>query len=159
MMKLNNKSSFLMTKLFSLKKEGRGGAIYLNPAFQHERSDPKLFMSRVNINDCTFTNNFAFNGHGIYIEVDDPDTTFTIKNNEFKDNYDKSHPSNYNAIILTEIYSIYNSDICTTNNFINSDTSISKTSVLYVDHNELPFTTPPISEDPNYVDELEIINI
>ena len=76
-------------------------------------------MSQVSITDCTFTSNFALDGHGIYIEGDDPGTVFTIKDNTFTDNYDKSSQNNYNAIILTEIYSIYNSNINTTNIFNN----------------------------------------
>lgn len=152
---------------YSLKKGGRGGAIYLNPAFKHEKSDSSLFMSQVSITDCTFTSNFALDGHGIYIEGDDPGTVFTIKDNTFTDNYDKSSQNNFNAIILTEIYSIYNSNINTTNIFNNENKNFER--VLYVLHNGLPYTAPftstfspslapPITDDPNEIDELEIIN-
>lgn len=68
-------------------------------------------MSRVKINGCTFSNNYAFDGHAIYIEGDDPGTEFDIANNNLINNYDKNNFVDGKSIIMKEINRVFHSDI------------------------------------------------
>lgn len=100
---------------YNIKKDGRGGSIYLNPAFNHNQMDDKsLHMTDVIITNCIFTNNDAYDGYGIYIEGSDPGTEFTIERNIFTDNHDNTSKS----IVISEIESLTKkTDIANLNNF------------------------------------------
>lgn len=72
-------SSLLTTDYFNLKKDGRGGAIYINPDFLNECKSLSSFMISVDIENCSFVSNNAFDGYAIYVEGDNSnDTNFSI---------------------------------------------------------------------------------
>ena len=76
---------------FSLKTNGRSGAIYINPTFNHEGQNEDvrgtLHMKSVKIENCNFDENIALNGHSIYIQGDDPQIPITITGNTFVHHY------------------------------------------------------------------------
>ena len=122
------------------KREGRGGAIYINPAYTYSSNgspcyNQSLYMNPVTINNCNFTSNSARDGYAIYIEGDDPGTVFNIESNNFTDNYNfspdvSSDPNiTIRGIIATEIHSVPKS-IENTNLFI----KVQSKKLVYVDH-------------------------
>ena len=122
------------------KIEGRGGAIYINPAYSYTINgtycyNQDLFMNPVSINNCQFVSNSARDGYAIYIEGDDPGTDFIIKFNNFSDNYnfgdDESSDPNITVrgVITTEIHSI-TKEIFKTNQFY----EVHHKKLTHVDH-------------------------
>ncbi|KAK8844362.1 hypothetical protein M9Y10_024577 [Tritrichomonas musculus] len=127
-------SAELLENHFTKKAEGRGGAIYINPVFEYGGHDHKTkYMKSVTITGCTFKSNSAFDGFAIYIEGDDPGTTFTIKDNSFISNSDGTSNSEKRAVILSEIESLCTNGIDPSNTF-NNPVGISINSLLCVDH-------------------------
>lgn len=63
-------------------------------------------MTLVNIEECTFDSNTAFDGYAIYIEDEDEGTKFTIRNNDFHENFNKQSDLQ-GAVIASEIEYLY----------------------------------------------------
>lgn len=93
---------------YSLKTYGRGGAIYLNPAFNHESSDKSLHMLSVSIENNQFIDNDAYDGYAVYIQGDDPQIPIRITGNTFTNNFKERSNENLRekSIIFTEIKNI-----------------------------------------------------
>lgn len=89
----NEQSSYLLSENhFHKKKEGRGGAIYINPNYNYDYAgvscyDKDSYMTNVLIKGCSFSTNSAQDGYAIYIEGDDLGTKFDVQQNSFTNNY------------------------------------------------------------------------
>ncbi|KAK8881800.1 hypothetical protein M9Y10_044436 [Tritrichomonas musculus] len=135
-------SNLLFENYFHKKKDGRGGAIYLNPASGCVDS----FTQNVIINDCKLSWNKAHDGYAIYIEGDDHGTEFNIIKNNFNDNCDpNNHDSNdpsiiYGAVIATEIWNFTKDTLWppgkpeNNNCFSQSDNNLQINELFHVDH-------------------------
>ena len=126
---------------FDKKTQGRGGAIYINPAFSYTSSSSSgsdFSMVSVSIRECTFSMNLALDGYAIYIEGDDPGTTFEFLNNKFYDNFNADPDNDPNiterGIIATEIHRILKKDVRDNNEFSNNQISANQKDLVYVDH-------------------------
>lgn len=73
----NYQSNLLADDYYDSKKEGRGGAIYINPTFSYDCHLLFSFMTLVNIEECTFDSNTTFVRYAIHIEGEDEGTKFT----------------------------------------------------------------------------------
>lgn len=129
-------------KIAVLQSEGRGGAIYVNPAYSYDPSGechpPSAPMTNCVIDNCRFKSNKAHDGYAIYIEGDDPNTKFDIKLNNFIDNYNENihkdnSPDYYGAVIDTEIGRLSVEQIKTDNTFSYTE-QINIKEVSCVDH-------------------------
>lgn len=138
------------------KLEGRGGAIYINPAYSYTVNgnscyDQNLFMNPVTINNCQFDSNSARDGYAIYIEGDDPGTDFIIEYNNFTNNYnfgaDESSDPNITirGVITTEIHSI-TEEIFKTNQFYD----VRHRKLIYVDHYGNRIATKDFTESQEF---------
>ena len=137
-------SELLYENHFDKKSEGRGGAIYINPAYSYddktgECQSSNIHMTNVKILECDFIKNNAFDGYAIYIEGDDPGTEFNIKSNDFIDNYNENNFVDdkniiYGAVITTEICTLIEKNIIENNNFTYSDDKINVKELSCVDH-------------------------
>lgn len=92
----NSGSELLIENHFDKKYEGRGGAIYINPSYTYEDNSnecqsPTSFLSQIKIEKSIFIKNNGYDGYGVYIEGDDPGTTFLIQNNTFSNNYNSNN--------------------------------------------------------------------
>ncbi|KAK8878570.1 hypothetical protein M9Y10_005350 [Tritrichomonas musculus] len=134
-------SNLLYEKYFHKKKDRRGGAIYLNPAVGCVDST----IENVVINDCEISWNNAYDGYAMYVEGDDPGTSFTIIKNNFNENYNPKNYDNdpniiYGAVITTEINTITKDSIRPPGNtenynfFAYSNTNLKVNEISYVDH-------------------------
>lgn len=103
----SSSSKLLNDNYFDFKSEGRGGAIYVNPAYSYDPSGechlPSAPMTNCVIDNCRFKSNKAHDGYAIYIEGDDPNTKFDIKLNNFIDNYNEN---NHKVTVLTMVHVI-----------------------------------------------------
>ncbi|KAK8860773.1 hypothetical protein M9Y10_012439 [Tritrichomonas musculus] len=113
-------SQSVYNNYFDLKSQGRGGTVYVNPAYSYDESDgcqpPDIPMKICKVE------NSAYDGFAMYSEGDNPETKFTIKMNNFIDNYNENnHHSDSNSIlgaaITTEICSITEEQISADNSF------------------------------------------
>lgn len=140
-------SKLLYDTYYHLKSEGRGGAIYINPTFSLEgqsETDKELHMTKVDINNCEFKSNSAFDGFAIYIEGDDAQTEFSFTKNKFIDNVKNGKTEEdihaiYRAVITSEILELPEDKILdeSENEFSNTNgESINK--LLFVDHEGNP---------------------
>lgn len=141
---------------YSKKTRGRGGAIYINPAFNNVNKgtgkpnfDKTKYMKSVTITGCQITENSAFDGYAMYIQGDDPGTKFEITGNSFTDNYDPENKDDLSnkAVILSEISSL---QIPQGNTFKYTDLSTEPTNMTYGDPSDTEDDSP---------DTFEIINI
>lgn len=135
-------SNLLFENYFHKKKDGRGGAIYLN----HASGCVDSFTQNVIINDCKLSWNKAHDGYAIYIEGDDPGTEFNIIKNNLNDNCDpNNHDSNdpsiiYGAVIATEIWNFTKDTLRppgkpeNNNCFSQSDNNLQINELFHVDH-------------------------
>lgn len=134
-------SNLLYEKYFHKKKDGRGGAIYLNPAAGCVDST----IENVVINDCEISWNNAYDGYAMYVEDDDIGKRFTIIKNNFNENYNPKNYDNdpniiYGALITTEINTITKDTIRPPGNtenynyFAYSNTNLKVNEISYVDH-------------------------
>lgn len=136
-------SNLLFENHFNKKSYGKGGAIYINPAYSYDDSENQCqqsdkFMTNVTISGSEFSCNKADDGFAIYIEGDDPGTTFIIRQNTFNDNYGENHyiediNTVSGAVITTEIHSLVKSQIIEDNNFFYTQQIFVK-ELSYVDH-------------------------
>lgn len=125
----SSSSKLLFENHFDKKSEGRGGALYFNPVFVHQNQQEDKYMTEVNINNCTFNSNKAYDGFAIYIEGDDPGTEFYIINNTFinntKNNINQEDEySIYRAVISSEILRLNKIKIIKENKFLNNDANV-----------------------------------
>ena len=135
-------SNLLWENHFNKKTQGRGGAIYINPSFSYtsssSSSDIDFSMTSLTIRDCTFSKNLAIDGYAIYIEGDDPGTTFGFQNNNFNNNFNIDPDNDPNiterGVIATEIHSIVKEDVLNDNHFSHDELSSIPKEFVYVDH-------------------------
>lgn len=107
-------------------------------------------MKQININDCTFTSNKAFDGFAIYIEGEDRiDTNFVINNNNFVNNYHPDYNLITKSVITSEVLSLDRTMIIANTFSFNDDIIV--INFLYVDHFGIPpaptGTPLPVPED------------
>lgn len=106
----NRETSFSLLSYqnhFDKKKEGRGGAIYINPTFSYHNENDH--MKENNIRNFTFILNKAFDVFAIYIEGDEPENDFQISilynefinNNQINGNDDVN--KSFRALIASEV--------------------------------------------------------
>lgn len=135
--------NLLYNDYYDLKNAGRGGAIYINPAFSYDSTsdcpETNVHTSTVDISECTFNSNTAYDGYAFYFEGDDAETFFIIQKNIFSDNYNESnynHDSNiiYGAVIATEICTLQKDQIEKDNTFNYSIENIKINNISCVDH-------------------------
>ncbi|KAK8840437.1 hypothetical protein M9Y10_030642 [Tritrichomonas musculus] len=118
------------------KKEGLGGAIFLNPIFAEGSSE------KVSIEGCTFKSNIAYDGYAIYIEgTDEGSTAYTIKNNKFFNNYNGGSSSTGGAIV-SEITKISKKEVEDSNEFSNTEHGSQSKKFIHADHNGSPLPDP-----------------
>ena len=135
-------SNLLWENHFNKKTQGRGGAIYINPSFSYtsssSSSDIDFSMTSLTIRDCTFSKNLAIDGYAIYIEGDDPGTTFGFQNNNFNNNFNIDPDNDPNiterGVIATEIHSIVKEVVLNDNHFSHDELSSIPKEFVYVDH-------------------------
>lgn len=96
-------------------------------------------MQDVTINGCTFTSNDAYDGYAMYIEGDDPENSFVIKDNTFVDNHDGTDKTK--SLIASEIQRLNNNDVVEKNNFSNENSDIVIPPIVVVDHEAQPLIT------------------
>ena len=148
-------SKLLFDTYYHLKKEGRGGAIYINPTFtSNSQNDQQKEdkMAKVDINNCKFISNSAFDGFAIYIEGDGPDVQFSFQSNEFKDNHKNGKSEDdsygvYRAVITSEVSNLQD---VSENSFSNTDGSTVK-ELQYVDHSGNPIIELPSSSEEEII--------
>lgn len=99
----SSSAQLLFNNYYSYKTHGRGGAIYLNPAFSHKSSDQTKYMQRVVIENNTITTNTAYDGFALYVQGEDPGTEFNIISNTFDNNTVQAGDASARAVILSEI--------------------------------------------------------
>ena len=129
---ITTSAELLYENHFNKKKEGRGGAIYINPSFTTRGIS--YYLKSISITGCTFKLNKAFDGYAIYIEGDDAGTIFDIINNEFIDNYDESIHTLLKSVITSEVTGLMNYLIISRNTYTYTDPDIFVSPFLFVDH-------------------------
>lgn len=96
------------------------------------------------------------------VEGEDQGTIITITGNTFTDNYNKNSHSPDKAVIATELYSVYKSQITELNTFSYTNTEVNVLPISYVSHSGIPQQTPsstPIKTDANITDSSSIKNL
>lgn len=143
----SSSAQLLFNNYYSYKTHGRGGAIYLNPAFSHKESDQTKYMKSVVIEDNTITTNTAYDGFALYVQGEDPGTEFSIIRNTFDKNTRQAIDVSARAVILSEIKRL---TIDSSNKFVDPDVNPPK---------ELVYANPDDGEDDgNDADTTEFIN-
>ncbi|KAK8892681.1 hypothetical protein M9Y10_029921 [Tritrichomonas musculus] len=132
---------------YDQKREGRGGAIYINPTNSYDE-ETSSFKAPINgstdilIEECRFIKNSGFDGYAFYIEGDDSiqNVDVEIHENRFIDNYNENNYINGNknkingSVIATEIFNIQEKQLINDNNFRYTNKKIEVDELSYVDH-------------------------
>ena len=135
-------AELLIENHFNKKKQGRAGAIYINPSYIYNAKDhpdcknTDEYLKRISITNSQFLTNSAFDGFAIYIEGDEVPTDFVIEKNVFNRNYNYDANSantdpnlTVRGVIATEIHTI--SDVILEKNDFIIDNS---KKFIFVDH-------------------------